>query len=167
MNRIKLAGLLGTALALAACGGGDSGDAADAPESATASATSSSTTADATSGTVSTDDAGTDAGATDPAAAVAAAPPVAFNQCKSCHSVKPGDHGIGPSLAGIFGTKAGDIEGFEFSSAMKESGLVWDEATLDTFLLDPRGTIPGTKMSFAGLKDDAKRQEVIAYLQSL
>ncbi|OCC24470.1 hypothetical protein MB02_06740 [Croceicoccus estronivorus] len=94
-------------------------------------------------------------------------PPPAFAQCRSCHSVEPGRQMVGPSLAGIFGTKAGDVAGYNFSAAMKESGLVWDEATLDTYLQAPRETIPGTKMIFPGLKDEAKRQAVIAYLKTI
>jgi len=101
------------------------------------------------------------------AVAAAATPPASFNQCKVCHAVEPGKHGIGPSLAGIYGTKAGDIAGFEFSSAMKDSGLTWDAATLDKYLTDPRALVPGTKMSFGGLKDEAKRKEIIDYLKSL
>jgi cytochrome c2 len=101
-----------------------------------------------------------------PAAAVVAAP-ASFNQCKVCHAVEPGKHGVGPSLAGIYGTKAADIAGFEFSDAMEDSGLVWNEATLDKYLTDPRALVPATKMSYAGLKDAAKRKEVIDYLKSL
>ncbi|RZA17336.1 MAG: c-type cytochrome [Proteobacteria bacterium] len=87
--------------------------------------------------------------------------------CKACHSVQPGKNGIGPSLAGIMGTKAGDVAGFEFSPAMIASGLTWNDSTMDAYLKDPRGVVPGTKMAFAGMKDDAKRKEVIAYLKTL
>ena len=88
-------------------------------------------------------------------------------QCRACHSVNPGQHGIGPSLAGVFGTKAGDIPGYRFSDAMLKSGLVWDEATLDRFLQAPARTVPGTKMVYAGMQDAAKRREVVAYIKSL
>jgi len=93
--------------------------------------------------------------------------PAAFAQCKACHSVEPGKNGIGPSLAGIWGEKAGAVPGFEFSEAMKNSGLTWNQATLDRYLTDPKGVIPGNKMAFGGLKDAAKRQEVINYIKSL
>lgn len=104
-----------------------------------------------------------------PAAATAAAAvePTAFAQCKACHSIEPGKNGIGPSLAGIWGEKAGDVPGFDFSDAMKESGLVWNQATLDRFLADPRGVVPGTKMAFGGVKDAAKRQQIIDYIKGL
>lgn len=95
-----------------------------------------------------------------------AAEPASFAQCKACHSVEPGKNGIGPSLAGVFGDKAGAVPGFDFSDAMKNSGLVWNQANLDRFLADPRGVVPGTKMAFGGVKDAAKRQEIINYLKA-
>ncbi|AKH43658.1 cytochrome c2 [Altererythrobacter atlanticus] len=104
-----------------------------------------------------------------PAAAAAApsGPPQAFVQCSVCHSTEPGKNGIGPSLAGIYGTKAGEVAGFKFSPAMLESGLTWDEATLDRYLKDPRKVVPGTIMGFGGVKDDAKRKAIVDYVKSL
>ena len=99
--------------------------------------------------------------------ASASTPPAAFAQCAMCHSVKPGETRIGPSLAGVFGTKAGAIPGYPFSPAMKTSGLTWDEATLDRFLTAPMKVVPGTRMTFAGIADTGKRQAVIAYLKTL
>ena len=87
--------------------------------------------------------------------------------CKACHAVEPGKHGIGPSLAGIWGDKAGDVPGFEFSQQMIDSGLTWNQANLDRYLADPRGVVPGTKMAFGGVKDAAKRQEIIDYIRGL
>lgn len=95
------------------------------------------------------------------------APPAAFAQCQSCHSPEPGKNGIGPSLAGIFGEKAAEVPGYDFSSAMQESGLTWDQATLDRYLAAPQHVVPGTKMTFPGLKDDTKRAAVIDYLKSI
>ena len=97
----------------------------------------------------------------------AATEPAAFAVCKACHSVEPGKNGIGPSLAGIWGEKAGDVPGFEFSDAMKASGLTWNQATLDRYLTDPRGVVPGTKMAFGGVGDAAKRQAIIDYIKGL
>lgn len=94
-------------------------------------------------------------------------PPAAFMQCVACHSTEKGKHGVGPSLAGIFGTKAGDVAGYAFSEPMKASGLTWDEATLDTYLTNPMKMVPGTRMTFAGMGDAAKRKEVIDYLKTL
>lgn len=107
------------------------------------------------------------AGTTSGESAAAAAVPAAFFQCRSCHATEPGRQMIGPSLAGIFGTKAGDVAGYNFSPAMKQANIVWDEKTLDAFLKDPHQVVPGTKMTFPGLKDDARRAEVVAYLKSL
>lgn len=110
-----------------------------------------------------------DPNAASPAASVAAAgaKPPAFAQCAACHSVEKGMHGVGPSLAGVFGTKAGDIPGFAFSDAMKGSGLVWDEKTLDTYLTNPMKVVPGTRMTYAGLTDPTDRKAVIDYLKTL
>lgn len=106
-----------------------------------------------------------------PAVSAAATPvddkPAAFAQCAACHAVEKGKHGVGPSLAGIFGTKAGDVAGYAFSDAMKGSGLTWDEQTLDTYLANPMKVVPGTRMTYAGLSDPADRKAVIAYLKTL
>lgn len=102
-----------------------------------------------------------------PAVVAAAAPPEAFKQCAACHSTEPGKTLLGPSLAGIFGTKAAAVPGFKFSPAMAGSGLTWNAATLDTYLADPRKLVPGTTMGFGGVKDDAKRAAIIAYLKTL
>ena len=74
---------------------------------------------------------------------------------------------IGPSLAGVFGRRAGTLPGFEFSQAMKDSGLTWNQANLDRYLTDPRGVVPGTTMAYGGVKDAAQRQAVINYLKTL
>src|SRR5690554_2999401 len=95
------------------------------------------------------------------------AEPASFAVCKACHSVEPGKNGIGPTLAGVWNARAGHTDSFDYSDQLEESGLVWNQANLDRYLLDPRGTIPGTKMAFAGVKDAAKRQEIIDYLKGL
>ena len=93
--------------------------------------------------------------------------PPAFAQCQSCHSTEPDKHLIGPSLAGIYGTPAGDIEGYTFSPAMQQSGIVWDDKTLDAYIKSPRDVVPGTKMTYPGLKNDEQRASVVAYLKAL
>lgn len=93
-------------------------------------------------------------------------PPLAFVQCGTCHQTKPGRNGIGPSLAGVFGAKAGHVGDYAYSAAMRGSGLTWDEATLDTFLANPRAAVPGTKMSYAGLRDEGQRAEIIEFLKT-
>ena len=99
-------------------------------------------------------------------AAAATAPPI-FAVCGACHAVEAGDHGIGPSLAGVFNAKAASKSGFDYSDAMENSGLTWNQATLDRYLEDPKGVVPGTSMAYNGLKNAQQRQAVIAYLRGL
>ena len=85
--------------------------------------------------------------------------------CALCHTVEAGKNKIGPSLAGVVGRKAGTAPGFSYSEANKNSGVTWDDATLDAYLTDPRKFMPGTKMVFAGLKNPDDRKAIIAYLK--
>jgi cytochrome c len=85
--------------------------------------------------------------------------------CALCHSTKAGENKIGPSLAGVIGRKAGSVPGYNYSDANKKSGDTWDEATLDTYLTDPRKFVPGTKMVFVGLKSPDDRKALIAFLK--
>lgn len=90
-----------------------------------------------------------------------------FRKCKACHAVGPkAKNKVGPELNGIVGRAAGSVEGYKYSPAMTESGLTWDEATLDKYLTKPKDLVPGTKMIFAGLKKDTQRADLIAYLKT-
>ena len=89
-----------------------------------------------------------------------------FNKCKICHTLEAGVNKVGTSLAGVIGRPAGTVEGFKYSEAMAGSGLTWDAATIDQYLADPKGFVPGNKMAFVGLKKEEERANVIAYLQS-
>jgi len=102
-----------------------------------------------------------------PGMVLAADAPAAFTQCKACHSVEAGKNGVGPSLAGVYGRKAGTLAGFKYSEPHLKSGLTWDEPTLTKYLASPKDVIPGNKMVFAGLKDSADVAAVIAYLKTL
>jgi cytochrome c2 len=87
-------------------------------------------------------------------------------QCASCHTVKPGVNGFGPSLAGVVGRPAGHVPGYTYSGAMTSSGLIWDEATLDAFLTSTSQKVPGTSMPVA-IPDAHVRSVIIAYLRSV
>jgi cytochrome c len=90
-----------------------------------------------------------------------------FRTCAACHTLEPGTHRTGPSLAGAFGRKAGTAEGFHrYSDALKSADLVWREDTLNAFLADPQAFLPGNRMTFPGLADPQARADVIAYLQT-
>ncbi|MGB3272613.1 MAG: copper-containing nitrite reductase [Xanthobacteraceae bacterium] len=89
-----------------------------------------------------------------------------YKKCQACHSLEPGRNTLGPSLAGIVGSKAGEVPNYNFSNAMKQSGIVWTPENLDAYLRDPQKLVPGNKMPFPGLKTDDDRKNVIAYLAS-
>lgn len=91
----------------------------------------------------------------------------AFRACAACHSVEPGRHMTGPSLAGVWERKAGSAEGFaRYSPALKAADIVWNEKTLDAWLADPKAVIPGNTMTFAGSTDRQARADLIAFLKS-
>ena len=90
----------------------------------------------------------------------------AFMQCAECHSPADND-GVGPGLKGVVGRRAGGKSGFIYSPAMAKSALTWDAATLDAYLADPRGKVPGTTMNFPGVDDAKERADLVAYLRTL
>ena len=92
---------------------------------------------------------------------------VVFKKCLVCHTIEPGGKKIGPSLFGVVGRPAGTLPGFNYSDAMKNSGLTWDEATLNTYLTKPQALVPKTKMTFPGLPAEQDRLDVIEYLKTL
>lgn len=99
-----------------------------------------------------------------PPAGDAAAGKTVFARCAMCHSVALGENRLGPTLAGIVGRKAGAVPGYNYSPAMKNSGVTWTPDALDAYLANPRGKLPGVKMIFAGLPKPEDRANVIAYL---
>ena len=91
-----------------------------------------------------------------------------FKKCATCHVADSDTNKVGPSLNGLFGRTAGTHPGFAYSSGMKaagEGGLVWDEATLRDYLHNPKAKVKGTKMAFAGVKDDQEITNLVAYLK--
>ena len=89
-----------------------------------------------------------------------------FAQCAACHALEAGKNGLGPSLHNVIGHPAGQVPAFVYSPAMKASQRVWDEPTLYLYLENPRKVIPGTKMSYAGMRDSQARADVIAYIKA-
>lgn len=90
-----------------------------------------------------------------------------FNKCAICHTSTAGKNGLGPSLFGVVGRKSGTAPAYNYSEAMKSAGKTWDEATLITYLTDPKAIVPGNKMAFAGLPNAEDRANVVAYLATL
>jgi cytochrome c len=145
MPALKPLCLLGTAaLVLAACGG--QGDKAAAPDPAMqaklASLPAPYNTADLDNGKAQ------------------------FAQCRSCHTIaKDGANMVGPNLHGMFGSKAGSKADYKYSEALKNSAIVWDASHLNDWIANPQTYLPGTKMTFAGVADEKKRIDLIAYLK--
>jgi cytochrome c len=89
-----------------------------------------------------------------------------FSQCRACHQIGPtAKNAVGPHLNGLFGRTAGTVEGYNYSPANKGSGITWDEAVFKEYIKDPKAKIPGTKMVYAGLKDEKRIDDLIAYLK--
>lgn len=88
-----------------------------------------------------------------------------FRKCVTCHTLEAGGRNrVGPRLAGLFGRTAGSVGDFRYSDALKRSGIVWNDTTLDAYLKDSEAFVPGTKM-YGGLTLDADRADLIAYLR--
>jgi cytochrome c len=96
----------------------------------------------------------------------AAAGEKVFAVCKACHQIGPNaKNAVGPVLNGVIGRHSGSVEGYNYSPANKNSGLTWDEATFREYIKDPKAKVPGTKMVFAGIKDEQKVNDLVAYLK--
>ncbi len=89
------------------------------------------------------------------------------NSCRTCHAVDVGDHRLGPSLAAIVGRKAGQQSGYAYSESLKQSGITWDEKTLDAFIANPDAVVPGNNMKpYTGMTNAEDRAKIVAYLRS-
>jgi cytochrome c len=88
-------------------------------------------------------------------------------QCGICHTVVAGENRIGPTLFGVVGRRAGSVPGFNYTADHKKLGITWDAANLDKYLTNPRAMVPDTSMVYAGLKNDAERADLVAYLETL
>lgn len=89
-----------------------------------------------------------------------------FNKCKTCHFIDKEKNKIGPHLIGIIGRPAGTVDGFKYSDAMKNSGVVWTEEEILAYVTKPKEYIPGNKMVFAGVKKEKQRLQLMAYIKS-
>jgi cytochrome c len=89
------------------------------------------------------------------------------SQCGICHSPLADKNMVGPSLFGLIGRKSGSVAGFHYSAANKAADITWNADILDKYLTSPRDLVPGTIMTYAGLKDAGKRADLIAYLETL
>ena len=89
------------------------------------------------------------------------------NNCRTCHSWKKDDNRLGPHLHAIVGRKAGSVAGFAYSGSMKNSGVTWDESSLDKFIANPDSVVPNNKMKpYTGIADAATRKQIIEFLKS-
>ena len=84
--------------------------------------------------------------------------------CAACHSEKP--DALGPSLRGVLGRKSGALEDFRYSNPMKRANLVWDEANLRAYILDPQAKVKGNRMPFGGLREPKDADDIGAYLKT-
>jgi len=167
MKKLQL-GLMASAsaLLLAACGGGESEPAATEETTTEEVAPAEEAAVEEPSAPAADDVATLDGTTLADFTGEAAAGEKTFMQCASCHVVEPGVNRVGPSLAGIVGRAAGNIDGYNYTEANANSGITWTPEKMFQYLEDPRRVIPGTKMAFAGLKDGQDRANVIAYLQT-
>lgn len=165
-------GVAAAALALAACSKKASDESASTPAASETAATTTTTTA--TTATTPAAAAAPAADNTDTISGVKYASYTGdatkgegvFVTCKTCHAVEAGVNKIGPSLHAVVGRKAGEIPGYTYSVANKNSGITWTEDKLFQYLEKPQRVVPGTKMTYAGLTDPQKRADVIAYLKA-
>src|SRR6478735_3407348 len=89
-----------------------------------------------------------------------------FRKCTPCHSIGPNaQNKLGPILNGLDGRKSGTIEGYNYTEANKNSGIMWDDATFSEYIIDPRAKIPNTKMIFPGIKNEKERGDLWAYIK--
>ena len=88
-----------------------------------------------------------------------------FEECRACHATELGGEGLGPDLHGMIGRRAGTLESFRYSPAMKKSGITWSAQTLESFISDPQKTVPANRMPYSGMAEAKDRADLILYLQ--
>ena len=96
----------------------------------------------------------------------AAAGEKVFTQCRACHQLgETAKNGVGPVLNGLFGRKSGAVPNYNYSQANRDSGITWDDAVFADYIRDPKAKMPGTKMIYPGLKNEAQVADLTAYLR--
>ena len=93
--------------------------------------------------------------------------PAAFAPCKACHKVEAGGKAMGPTLFGVYGRKAGSVDGFVYSDGLKAGGWTWDDAHLTQWLTNPKAVVANTKMAFPGVKNPDDIKSIIDYLKTV
>jgi cytochrome c2 len=87
-----------------------------------------------------------------------------FEECRACHTIEKGSNGVGPSLSGVFGRRAGELDDFRYSPAFKRANIRWTRQTMDAFLADPQKAVPANRMPYAGMPEAKDRADVIEYM---
>jgi cytochrome c len=90
-----------------------------------------------------------------------------FEECHACHAVERGVNGVGPSLYGVFGRRAAELDDFRYSPALKKSGITWTPKTLDAYIADPQKAVPANRMPYAGMPEARDRADLILYMQQV
>jgi len=90
-----------------------------------------------------------------------------FEECRACHALERGVTGLGPDLHGIFGRRAGGLDDFRYSPALKRSGITWTPRTLDAYIADPQKAVPSNRMPYSGMPDARDRADLIIYMQQV
>jgi cytochrome c len=88
-----------------------------------------------------------------------------FEECRACHALERGVNGVGPDLHGVFGRRAGALDDFRYSPALKKSGITWTRQTLDAYVLDPQKAVPANRMPYGGMPEAKDRVDLLEYLQ--
>jgi cytochrome c2 len=90
-----------------------------------------------------------------------------FEECHACHAVERGVNGVGPSLYGVFGRRAAELDDFRYSPALRKSGITWTPKTLDAYIADPQKAVPANRMPYAGMPEARDRTDLILYMQQV